>query len=205
MKNSPPPLPRRANYGWIWDHVKVGKPITVGSITFFKIATTAWMEEDRIRIPVVETEGLWRSKLENFDPAPVGHATVFKEYTRHGLTANSVLPSIREAVDRAEKTHKKEWSAKRRAMRKAYAEWAERNPDVIAEIEATKVAKRNLRKTEEIMEFSKSLTLCRSKIEQMLNALNHGTYTGKMCAGLYEACNGVSMAQKNFRRKMCKG
>ena len=204
MKNSPPPLPGRANYGWIWDYVKVEKPLTVGSITFSKIATSAWMEEDRIRIPVVETDGLFKTKILKYDPAPVSHTTVFKELSRRELADYTVSDTIREAVEKAEKAHKREWSAKRAAQRKAYAAWAKENPDVVKELEDTRTARKNLRKTEAIMEFSKDLTLCRSKIEQMLSALNHGTYTGKMCANLYEACNRVASAQKHFRRRMCK-
>jgi len=204
MKNLPPSLPGRASYGWIWDYVKTDKPLTVGNITFFKIKTTAWMEEDRVRIPVLESEGLYRSRIQYFDPNPISHGTVFTELNRYGIDSHSTHESIREAIQKAEKTHKKEWLAKRAAMRKAYIVWAEQNPGLVKELEEHKVAKKNLRKTEAIIEFSKSLTLCRSKIEQMLSALNHGTYTGKMCASLYEACNEVSSAQKHFRKRACK-
>ncbi len=201
MKISPPPLPEQESYGWIWKYVKMGKPLTVGSITFYKTSINAWDQDCYIRIPVFETEDLYKTKTYSFDPNPISHSTVFKEFNRINYGIHN---SIREAIERAEKTHKREWLAKRAAMRKAYSVWVSQNPDIVKKLENQKTARKNLQKTEAIIEFSKSLTLCRSKLEHMLKALTEGTYTGKMCAELYEACNEVSSAQKRFRQRICK-
>jgi len=206
MKNPPPPIPPPASYGWIWNYVTPEKPLIVGTITFSKIKTEGWLESSIVRIPVLLAPNSNPAYgIPNiFDPNPITSETVFKDFPYRTINGLSNSASICEAVTKAEKTHKKEWLAKRTRMRKAYAIWAQQNPESVKELENQKIAQKNLLKTEAIIEFSKSLTLCRSKIEHMLSALSHGTYTGKMCAELYEACNEVSSAQKLFRRKACK-
>lgn len=202
-----PPKVERAEYGWIWDYVEASKKksLTVNGITFYllddkNLLGTPWRMR-QVRVPVnYNNVSSWQRDIASFNPKSKNYIELPSEGHYHQCDF-----SVREAINKAEAAHKKQWLAERKKMRAVRAKWEAQNPEIVAAEKASAQAVVSAETTSAILEFAQELSKARTAIESMLLSLERGTYTGKKCAELHAAMTAVSAGQKTFRNKCCKG